>query len=149
MHYSAFTRQLGLVDEAGAAQLKASEDRIVGFIQKGRWLEAFEENDLMMGGDLTPYPTLFKNLTGFDFYFNLLYTSDPDKGCGTKLVQTAGVRRALHVGNSSWDHSQEVEGHLREDMLQSMAPWLAELLEHYRVMVSPQGVLAVCIDYRI
>ncbi|XP_034234447.1 venom serine carboxypeptidase [Thrips palmi] len=148
MKYSDLTFQLGLVDAAGSAALKASEDRIVALIQQRRWLDAFMENDRMMGGDLISYPTLFKNLTGFDFYFNFLYTKDPDRSDGTQLVQSAWARRALHVGNSTWDHSEVVEGHLREDMLQSVAPWLAELLEHYRVMVY-NGQLDIIVAYAL
>lgn len=148
MKYSDFTFQLGLVDAAGRAALKTSEDRIVQLIQQRRWLDAFMENDIMMGGDLISYPTLFKNLTGFDFYFNFLHTLDPDQSDGTRFIQSASARRALHVGNSTWDHSEIVETHLREDMLQSVAPWVAELLEHYRVMVY-NGQLDIIVAYAL
>lgn len=148
MHYSDLVFQLGLVDAAGREALGASEERIVQRIKERRWLDAFMENDLMMGGDLTPYPTLFKNLTGFDFYFNFLYTADPDHGDGTRLVQTPEVRRALHVGNATWDRSTIVETHMREDMLQSVAPWLAELLDHYRVMLY-NGQLDIIVAYAL
>ena len=144
--YSDYVFQLGLVDDRGRAQLKASEDKIRALIRQKQWMAAFVANDLMMGGDLISYPTQFKNLTGFDFYFNYLHTADPDQSDGTTLIQRPEVRRILHVGNATWDHGEVVEQHMMEDMLQSVAPWVAELLDHYRVMVY-NGQLDIIVAY--
>lgn len=43
------------------------------------------------------------------------------------------MREAIHVGNQTFSDGADVEKYLREDTLQSVKPWLAEVMDHYKV----------------
>lgn len=79
--------------------------------------------DELLNGDLTPIPSFFKNVTGFDFYFNYLHNADPAAADPTSdfaiFVQTADVRKAIHVGNRPFGGfaSKLVEEHLQQDVM--------------------------------
>jgi len=92
-----------------------------------------------MDGDLTSYPSYFKNVTGLDFYFNFLIASmPPEQNYYSSFVQQDHVRRSLHVGNASYDEDTKVEFNLRNDMYDSVKPWIEALLnapESYNVLI--------------
>jgi vitellogenic carboxypeptidase-like protein len=77
-----------------------------------------------LDGDLYPYPSYFKNVTGFDFYFNYLHSSNPDASDPTTdfavYVQRAEVRKAIHVGNQPFGGfaAKLVEQYLQQDSVQ-------------------------------
>lgn len=51
-----------------------------------------------------------------------------------KLLETAEIRKAIHVGNLTFEYtSQKVWDHLTEDFMKSVAPWISELLDNYKV----------------
>lgn len=43
------------------------------------------------------------------------------------------VRQDIHVGNRTFNDGSKVEKYLREDMLKSVKPWLAEIMNNYKV----------------
>lgn len=45
------------------------------------------------------------------------------------------TRRAIHVGNLTFNDGQKVEEHLVNDIMQSIRPWLAELMDNVRVLM--------------
>jgi vitellogenic carboxypeptidase-like protein len=98
-----------------------------------------------MNGD-TQSGTLFYNFTGFSFYFN--YLRDKDKGndaMGT-YIQLAEVRKAIHVGNLTFHTDNKVEENLKQDVMQSVKPWVEVLLEEYRVLIY-NGQLDIIVAY--
>ncbi|KAK9745893.1 Serine carboxypeptidase [Popillia japonica] len=53
-----------------------------------------------------------------------------------KYIQSTEVRRAIHVGNNTFNgESSIVEINLALDIMQSVAPWITQLLSHYRVLI--------------
>jgi hypothetical protein len=78
---------------------------------------------------------IFENKTGLSFYYNYLISKQPaDFENYPKYLQKAGVRRAIHVGNLTYEGvSMAVHKHLNDDMCKSVRPWLEVLLEHYKV----------------
>lgn len=97
-----------------------------------------------------PYPTLFQNITGMQYYFNMLWDQDPEPyGDWTKYVQQPSVRAALHVGRQPFNNGSEVERHLIEDVMQSVVTRLATLLDsgRYRVLLY-SGQLDIIVPYR-
>ena len=92
-----------------------------------------------MDGDLSKEPAYFKNVTGLDFYFNFLVTSNPpDHSYYSSFVQQDSVRRSIHVGNISYDEDTKVEYFLRNDMYDSVKPWIEALLDapqSYKVLI--------------
>ncbi|XP_050011530.1 probable serine carboxypeptidase CPVL isoform X4 [Alexandromys fortis] len=52
-----------------------------------------------------------------------------------KFLSLPHVREAIHVGNRTFSDGADVEKYLREDALQSVKPWLAEIMDHYKVLL--------------
>lgn len=111
---------------------------------------AFRSFDKLLNGDIYPYPSLFQNLTGMHYYFNMLWDRDPTPyGDWEKYVQEPFMREALHVGQRPLNNGSLVELHLANDMMQSVASWLATLLDagQYRVLLY-SGQLDIIVPYR-
>lgn len=92
---------------------------------------------------------MFKNVTGFDSYFNFLYTKIPSNETQymAKYVQRDDVRSAIHVGNTTFHvETNDVEINLVNDIMQSVAPWMSELLNNYRVLIY-NGQLDIIVAY--
>lgn len=43
------------------------------------------------------------------------------------------------MGNRTFSDGADVEKYLREDTLQSVKPWLVEIMDHYKVSRGPEG----------
>lgn len=43
------------------------------------------------------------------------------------------MRQAIHVGNQTFSDGAKVEKYLREDTVKSVKPWLAEIMNNYKV----------------
>lgn len=92
---------------------------------------------------------LVENRTGLTFYYNyLLDKQPPDFENYPKLLQKSYMRKAIHVGNQTYnDISMTVHQHLNDDMLKSIKPWFETLLEAgYKTMVY-SGQLDVIIAF--
>ncbi|VVC91930.1 unnamed protein product [Leptidea sinapis] len=124
-----------------------SESKVVELIKNKQWLQAFKSFDSLLNGDLINGKSMFYNMTGFEFYFNFLHTKDyfkkEDFG---PMIQKSYVRKAIHVGNLSFHDGSIVEENLKEDVMQSVAPWISELLDHYYVLVY-NGQLDIIVAY--
>ena len=79
---------------------------------------------------------IVENKTGLAFYYNYLLSKQPSEFDNyPKLLQKAEVRKAIHVGNLTYDDiSLVVHEYLNDDIPKSIKPWLEELLEHYKVL---------------
>ncbi|KAL3269771.1 hypothetical protein HHI36_008831 [Cryptolaemus montrouzieri] len=126
--------------------MSALEEKIIGLIQEEKYDEAFVVYDTLLNGDLTKYPTLFKNATGFDYYYDYLQSNGSVNSQFSIFVQQVDIRRALHVGNMSYVTDDQVEESLRADFVKSVAPWISELLSYYRVLTY-NGQLDIIIAY--
>ena len=86
-----------------------------------------------MNGDLSGHPSYYANSTGFNYYFNYLVTEDPeDQGYYNNFLQLPAVRKAIHVGNLTFNDGQIVEKHLMNDIMQSVKPWIQDLMDKYK-----------------
>lgn len=148
LKYSYYLYQLGLIDMNAQKMLHDIEMKGIDFIKHQKWLEAFQVFNDLINGDLN-HTALFKNLTGFDNYFNYLISHDSDyliERMG-KYIQSTEVRRAIHVGNNTFNgESSIVEINLALDIMQSVAPWITQLLSHYRVLIY-NGQLDIIVAY--
>ncbi|XP_013167803.1 PREDICTED: venom serine carboxypeptidase-like [Papilio xuthus] len=138
--YSKHLYQIGLLDWNQAKIFEDNEKKGIKYIQQKQWNKAFEVFENLLGN-------VFRNMTGFEFYFNYLHTKDymnsEDFG---PMLQKAFVRRAIHVGNLTFHQGHEVENHLIEDAMKSVAPLMTELLDHYYVVIY-NGQLDIMIPY--
>lgn len=93
----------------------------------------------MLNGKFYQYPTLFKNLTGMQYYYNVrLDRAPPSFNDWMEFVERPSVRAALHVGSRRLNtNTTVVHQRLLSSVLQSVAPWLANLLDsdQYRVLL--------------
>ncbi|ENN74996.1 hypothetical protein YQE_08453, partial [Dendroctonus ponderosae] len=150
LKYGLYLYQLGLIDLNGLQAVQGYEAQGVRYIESKQFDKAFDVFDSLLNGDLNNHSSLFRNLSGFDNYFNYLYAVDPMEAelrLMAKYVQRADVRAAIHVGNTSFsDETNVVETNLKSDVMQSVAPWVAELLSHYRVLIY-NGQLDIIVAY--
>ncbi|XP_066571755.1 putative serine carboxypeptidase CPVL isoform X2 [Amia ocellicauda] len=134
--YAEFMYQTGLVDEMQKQFVQQQTDLGVSYIQQKKWVEAFEVFDTLLNGDLVPYPSFFENVTGCKNYFNYLQCQEPeDQDYFGKFLSLPEVRKAIHVGNLIFHDGSEVEKHLLADVMKTIKPWLAVLMEKYRVLM--------------
>jgi vitellogenic carboxypeptidase-like protein len=134
--YSDLLFQYGMLDSIEAQYFKSEEMKAVAFIQNGQYLEAFEIFDMLLNGDLFPYPSYYKNVTGSDNYDNILRCVAPASfGYYNGYVTKDEVRKAIHVGNLTYNDGSEVEKKLLNDVMQSTAKWLALLMDNYKVLL--------------
>lgn len=54
------------------------------------------------------------------------------------------VRRAIHVGNLTFNDGSKVERHLLQDIMKSIKPWLGVLMDNYRVRRPWDHALWLC-----
>ena len=90
-------------------------------------------------------------MTGFTTYFNYLQTEDDGSDIPmTKFLKRSDVRKSIHVGNNTFHgldgDENKVEEHLKLDIMDSVAPYLTELLHSYRVMIY-NGQLDIIVAY--
>ncbi|KAB5586952.1 hypothetical protein PHYPO_G00007410 [Pangasianodon hypophthalmus] len=134
--YADFMYQAGMLDELQREYVKQQTDACVKLIQQEKWMEAFEVFDMLMNGDIAPYPSFFQNATGCTNYNNYLQCQEPeDQGYFSKFVTLSTVRSSIHVGNLTFHDGSEVEKHLVQDIMKSIKPWLAVLMDNYKVLM--------------
>jgi len=113
--------------------------------------DAFHTFSTMLLATYTyPYPSLFQNMTGMQYYFNMLWDRNPKPyGHWEKYVQRPLVRASLHVGRRPLNNGSLVEYHLIRDVMQSVATRLTTLLDagRYRVLLY-SGQLDIIVPYR-
>nr|CAD7429809.1 unnamed protein product [Timema monikensis] len=147
LHYGDYLYQLGLIDLNAREIFHKQENLTRSYIEEKNWNKAFEAFDLLLNGDIYSYGTLFYNLTGMKNYFNYISGNKTQKGGNSDIyVQLEKVRRAIHVGNSTYNNGNVVELHLKDDVLQSVKPWIEELLESHRIVVY-NGQLDIIVAY--
>jgi len=148
--YGNLLHGVGLINSVQKAQFEVLESQARKFIKEEAWVEAFNVFDALLNGDLTGLPSLFTNATGFHYYFNYLNTEEPkDMGYYPAFLELATTRRALHVGNLTYNSGEEVERHLLKDIMQSTKPWIEELMTAgYKVLIY-NGQLDVIIGHSL
>ncbi|KAG7469698.1 hypothetical protein MATL_G00131650 [Megalops atlanticus] len=134
--YADFLYQTGMVDELQKQYVQLQTDGAIQLIQQKKWVEAFEVFDSLLNGDVSPYPSFFQNVTGCTNYFNFLQCQEPeDQGYFAKFVNLPSVRSSIHVGNLTFNDGSKVEKHLLQDVMKTIKPWLAILMDNYRVLI--------------
>lgn len=127
--YGEYLYQLGLIDYLAKEKFDANDKKIQEYIDKHDNEKAVKEMAFM-------YSSLFSNATGFDFNLNLLFDKDPYGYEYEQWLDKKHVRRAIHVGNQTFViNTSKVSENMYLDQPNSVAPYLAELLEHYPVLV--------------
>lgn len=101
--------------------------------------------DRTIGGDKTKYPTLFRNFTGLKFYMNFLETvAPPEFNYFNVILSKPEIRKAIHVGNTTFSNGSVVESHLLADQMQSVKDWLAVVMNNYKVLLYNGQLDIIC-----
>uniref|UniRef100_A0A8C2XBI2 Probable serine carboxypeptidase CPVL n=1 Tax=Cyclopterus lumpus TaxID=8103 RepID=A0A8C2XBI2_CYCLU len=134
--YGEFMYQTGMIDEHQRQYVNQQTDLGVKYIHQQKWVEAFQVFDSLLNGDVDPYPSFFQNATGCTNYYNYMTCREPeDQEYFSQFVTLPAVRRAIHVGNLTFNDGSEVEKHLLQDVMKSIKPWLGVLMDNYRVLI--------------
>ncbi|KAK7819210.1 hypothetical protein U0070_008338 [Myodes glareolus] len=131
--YATFLYQIGLLDEEQQKHFQKQCSKCIEHIKEQNWIKAFEILDKLLDGDLTNDLSYFQNVTGCTNYYNFLQCTElEDQSYYGKFLSLPQVREAIHVGNRTFSDGADVEKYLREDTLQSVKPWLVEIMDHYK-----------------
>ncbi|XP_062517505.1 probable serine carboxypeptidase CPVL [Corticium candelabrum] len=134
--YADFMLQTSLLDIEQAREF--AQIALIGRakIAERDYVTAFKVFDILINGDLTPYPTLFNNATGCTDYLNYLRTVSPSNfGYFSKLLSQAEARKAIHVGNLTFNNGQETEKHLLADVMRTYPEFLLPVFDNYKTLV--------------
>ena len=131
--YGDFLFSIGLIDELDRDYYKKVQDILVKMIKTKQWTQAFRIFDNLLNGDMSKKASYFTNSTGFHYYFNYLLTSEPEEhGYYNEIIETPEIRKAIHVGNLTYNDGSKVEQFLLQDVMQSVKPWIEEIMENYK-----------------
>ncbi|KAJ8687303.1 hypothetical protein QAD02_023097 [Eretmocerus hayati] len=140
LDYGEYLYQIGLIDSNGKKEYETIETKTKDLIKNKNYIEA----DLV----LTSATILFEKLTGSNFLFNYLQWSaagSDNRGSFSEWVQRSDVRKAIHVGNSTFNsEARKVTAILVNDILDSVAHLVAENLEKYRVLIYNGQLDIIC-----
>ncbi|CAH1107289.1 unnamed protein product [Psylliodes chrysocephalus] len=136
--YADYLIQHGFIDPKSRDALKDFEKQVVESMNNEDWDQASNQIDVELN--------TINGLTGLSSLYNYLenYSDESDDGIGN-LLSREDVRRAIHVGNTDYGDSA-VYSYLSSDIPKSVAPLVAELLEHYRILIF-NGQLDIMVAY--
>ena len=68
---------------------------------------------------------------------SLMTTSPPEFDYFPNFLNMASTRRAIHVGNLTFNSGVKVEKHLLQDVMKSVKPWIEQLMDvgTYKIMI--------------
>ena len=110
-------------------------------------IKAFDVWDEFLNGDVYPYPSFYKNVTGSNDYDNVLRTNAPESfGYFATYLNQPDVRQKIHVGNAVFNDGHECEMHLLADFHVSFADEMTTLLTVGRTTLPYSGQLDIIIE---
>uniref|UniRef100_A0A0A9XDE9 Carboxypeptidase n=2 Tax=Lygus hesperus TaxID=30085 RepID=A0A0A9XDE9_LYGHE len=137
MVYSEYLYQHGLIDDNLRATVKEIEQNTVKLIDDGNYYNATVETNRILA--------LMSNISGpIDVYDYLLAGFSLDNEVTTAFLNQSEVRRSLHVGSLVYNNGEYVASKLYEDNTKSVAPWLEELMDEYRVLLYNGQLDIIC-----
>ncbi|XP_011555879.3 venom serine carboxypeptidase [Plutella xylostella] len=136
--YSYFVREVGLVDDKVANHMKHLEMAVKQFINEGEMIKAYAYYNYLLN--------IFIREAHNDNLYNYLQDATSLDGEYTDYIQQNEVRKALHVGNTTFTSIGVVYRKLVPDFMNSAKVWIEELLENYRVMCY-NGHLDIIVAY--
>lgn len=128
--YASYLYQIGLIDLSMKRTIEVSQNKIIELIKKEAWADAQKAS-------ISFYDYINDSIGHISIYncmkIDNIKEHDVCDYCQT--IQTSSIRKIIHVGNVTFDNmSEDVMNNLLKDMMQSVAPWIEELLEHYHML---------------
>ncbi|CAL1274971.1 unnamed protein product [Larinioides sclopetarius] len=136
LDYSPYLYQIGLIDRNQAAVMQNLSDSIREHIRRKEYYEALVEVDkLIIQFNVLPFPSYFTNYTDYRFYYNYLHTKEPEAFHYYKgFINLPQVRKAIHVGNLTFQIGEKAQENLLLDIMQSVKPEVTVIMNHYKVL---------------
>lgn len=140
LNISEWIYHLGPFDRHQAAYFNQKYNVAMNYINDGRYTDAFFViNELMFAlpnDYYNPPSTYFKNITGYESYYNVLHLEAPAiRNYFDDFVEIPSVRRAIHVGSNTFNDRTAVVTHLIDDLMNSAKPYLPVLMDNYKVLL--------------
>lgn len=146
LDYGNYLYQHGLLDDNQRNAFLNLQNDIAAEVKKGNWVQADILMDILMDGELANV-SYFKSFTGFNNYYNFLKSKDDeDMTAFVELLHNDKVRRSVHVGGLPFNSGKKVQMYLLADLLKSVAPLMAKLLSHYKILFY-NGQLDIVVAY--
>ncbi|XP_058458316.1 vitellogenic carboxypeptidase-like [Malaya genurostris] len=148
LNYGDYLYQLGLIDTNAKERFDKDESAAIECVKQNDYACAFKIMDDLMDGDEN-HSSFFRNISGFDTYYNYLHTAEDPKD-ELYLLGFLGLpetRKAIHVGDLPFhdlDSENKVAKYLEHDILDTVAPWITELLSHYRMLIYNGQLDIIC-----
>lgn len=129
--YGDLLYQMGLLDGPQREFFLGEQERARSFIRERKFEKAFRVFDELLNGDLTPNGfSYYRNWTGLQNYFNILVDNSPeDNNYYNGYLALKETRTAIHVGNRQYNNGTTVESHLVNDVMDSVRPWVEDILD--------------------
>lgn len=149
-NYGDYFYNVGLIDEAQKALFVEQENLMIENIQAGDYMDALYNFDTLVNGGFVVHTSFYRNFTGLFDTYNYLLTFGPiDQNYYSLYVVSPSVRKAIHVGNLTYNNGATSQDHLLGDITQSTKSWVETLLDNdYRVLLY-SGQVDVIIPYLI
>lgn len=126
--YGDFLYQIGLIDVPTLDVIHNKEAEAVRYIEEEEYPTA-----AYVWYEIMNYITL---QIGFDNVYNYLKDQDDASVAWQNFIVQEDVRQAIHVGSQDFlADNVLVYYSLYSDIAKSVAPWIVELLNHYRVLL--------------
>lgn len=146
LDYGHYLYQHGLLDDNQLKVFLKYQDEISKQIKQQNWEQADVLMDRLMNGQLNAF-SYFNLYTGFEYYYNYLHSKYfEDDGVLKSILQNVNVRLSMHAGGLPFNDGEDVQLHLSYDIMKSVAPLVAELLQHYRIIFY-NGQLDIIVAY--
>lgn len=135
LNYADFLQSAGLIDRKQAEHFYQEQNKTLHYIKQGEYMKAFDVfSSLIIGNN-----SYLINALGFPYRYNLLLDEEPaDVNYYKHFVQTPQSRKAMHVGQLPLNDRTVVFQHLLGTFMKSAKPWIAELMNTYKVTIVPQ-----------
>lgn len=147
LEYGDYLYQLGLIDTKGRDEFHENEKRARAAMLNRDFEAAFNIMDMLIDGDQYEYGSLFKNMSGYNFYFNYMQIEDDGSDVGmNEFLKRTDVRKAIHVGDLKFNDGSKVEEMMKLDVMDSVASFVQELLANYRILFY-NGQLDIIVAY--
>ncbi|XP_058829316.1 vitellogenic carboxypeptidase-like [Topomyia yanbarensis] len=148
LNYGDYLYQIGLIDINAKGRFDEDESAVIECVNQNNYTCAFKIMDDLMDGDVD-HASFFRNISGFETYYNYLQTAEDPKDELYLLgfLELPETRKAIHVGDLPFhdlDSDNKVEKNLENDILDSVAPWIVELLSHYRMLIYNGQLDIIC-----
>jgi len=128
--------QLGFIDKNALATFNAYQNAALSYISAGDYVTAMKYTFALINSQ----GCLFNTLTGFTSPYNYLhldgYNEQVDRT--SNFMLNSGIANYLHVGTRkfvAFTDTNLVLQNLVSDIMVSVAPWVAELANNYKVFI--------------